>query len=720
MRQNKIITRFSILLGVLFFWGNSFAQISLSINQQTIKQIIPQIEKTSGYNVFYTDKLPNLDTRKDLHVSNAPLEAILKELFKGTKITFEIKPNKQVLLFQQANKPSGNRKQVPSKLLVEAESFDRKGGWVVDQQFMDLMGSPYLMAHGMGVPVEDASTTISFPEDGTYYVFVRTYNWTSPWYDGKGPGKFTLAVDNKKLPVVLGDEGKQWMWQPAGTVSVKAGSSSLTLKDLTGFNGRCDAIYFTTEKGQLPPAQATQLTDFRKKMLDIPAEPEQYSYDVIVTGGGIAGMCAAATASRLGCKVALINDRPVLGGNNSSEVRVHLGGNIGVGPNSGLGRMIREFGHSKEGNAKPAANYEDEKKELFIANEKNITLYANDRAISVKTDGNRIESVIIKHIENGKEVELKAPLFSDCTGDGTIGYLAGADYNMGRESRTEYGEELAPIQPDKMTMGSSVQWYSADKGKPTRFPIFSYGLQFNEKNCEKVTMGEWKWETGMNFNQIDDFERIRDYGLMVIYSNWSFLKNELKDNKKYKNRALDWVAYIAGKRESRRLLGDYILKQDDIDKNVYHEDASFVTTWSIDLHFPDSLNASHFPDAPFKVATKHIHIYPYAVPYRCLYSRNIENLFMAGRNISVTHVALGTVRVMRTTGMMGEVVGMAASLCKKYNTTPRGVYQKHLPELKALMKEGVGKKEGIPDNQKFNEQKLLKEPRIFIIEKNKK
>ena len=192
MRQNKIITRFSILLGVLFFWGNSFAQISLSINKQTVKQIIPQIEKTSGYNVFYTDKLPNLDTRKDLLVSNAPLEATLKELFKGTKITFEIKPNKQVLLFQQANKPSGNRKQVPSKLLVEAESFDRKGGWVVDQQFMDLMGSPYLMAHGMGVPVEDASTTISFPEDGTYYVFVRTYNWTSPWYDGKGPGKYQV------------------------------------------------------------------------------------------------------------------------------------------------------------------------------------------------------------------------------------------------------------------------------------------------------------------------------------------------------------------------------------------------------------------------------------------------------------------------------------------------------------------------------------------------
>lgn len=607
-----------------------------------------------------------------------------------------------------------------SNLLVEAESFEKKGGWVVDQQFMDLMGSPYLMAHGMGVPVEDASTTVSFPESGIYYVYVRTYNWTSPWHDGKGPGKFTLKVGNRKMPVVLGNEGKRWMWQPAGKVSVKAGNNSLILKDLTGFNGRCDAIYFTTEKNQLPPNEMKQLADFRKSMLGLSGEPEQCFYDLVVVGGGIAGMCAAAAASRLGCRVALINDRPVLGGNNSSEIRVHLGGNIGLGPNPGLGRMIREFGHSKEGNAKPAANYEDEKKELFISNEKDITLYANYRAISVKTEGGKIESVIIKHIENGKKMELKAPLFSDCTGDGTIGYLAGADYKMGRESSDEYGEDLAPTESDKMTMGASVQWYSAEKGKPTRFPIFEYGPHFNEKNCENVTMGEWKWETGMNLNQIDDFERIRDYGLMVIFSNWSFLKNGLKDNEKYKKRALDWVAYIAGKRESRRLLGDYILKQDDIDKNVYHEDASFVTTWSIDLHFPDSANASHFPEAPFKAATKHIHIYPYAVPYRCLYSRNIENLFMAGRNISVTHVALGTVRVMRTTGMMGEVVGMAASLCKKYATNPRGIYQKHLPELRDLMKEGVGKKEGIPDNQKFNEQKLLKRPRIFSTEKSKK
>lgn len=250
-----------------------------------------------------------------------------------------------------------------SHLWIEAESFENKGGWVVDQQFMDLMGSPYLMAHGMGIPVEDASTTINFPEDGTYYVYARTYNWTSPWSKAKGPGRFILKIDNKRLMPVLGDEGEQWQWQSAGKVSVKAGKSILSLHDLTGFNGRCDAIYMTTDMGKLPPEPKEELEAFRRNMLDLPFEPiESSEYDLVVVGGGIAGICAATAAARLGCKVALVNDRPVLGGNNSSEIRVHLGGTIEVGPNKGLGRMIREFGHSIEGNAQSAENYEDEKK----------------------------------------------------------------------------------------------------------------------------------------------------------------------------------------------------------------------------------------------------------------------------------------------------------------------------------------------------------------------
>lgn len=594
-------------------------------------------------------------------------------------------------------------------LFVEAESFRQKGGWVVDQQFMDMMGSPYLMAHGMGVPVEDALTEVTFPETGTYYVYVRTFNWTSPWKKGEGPGKFSLTVGNKKLTSPLGTEGTAWMWQAAGKVSVRKGQTVLKLHDLTGFNGRCDAIYFTTEEGDIPPSDVTALDEFRRKIQHLPAVPEcAGQYDLVVVGGGVAGISVAVSAARLGCKVALINDRPVLGGNNSSEIRVHLGGRIEAGPYKELGNLQKEFGPERGGNAQPGDFYEDDKKAEIVANEKNITLFSNYRATGVDMDGQKIRSVVARHIESGKELSFEAPVFSDCTGDGTIGYLAGADYRMGRESREEFGESTAPETADKMTMGASVQWYSVDHRKPVSFPYFDYGVRFDEKNCEKVMMGEWTWETGMNYDQIKDFERIRDYGLMVVYSNWSYLKNEMKENASYKNRKLGWVAYISGKRESRRLMGDYILKEDDIRKHVVHEDGTAASTWSIDLHYPDPKNTANFPGAEFKSIAKHINIYPYPIPYRCLYSRNVDNLFMAGRNISVTHVALGTVRVMRTTGMMGEVVGMAASLCKKYGEMPRGIYRSHLDDLKELMKEGVGQK-GLPNNQRYNEGGTLKE-----------
>ena len=598
-----------------------------------------------------------------------------------------------------------------ANIWLETENFSEKGGWVVDQQFMDLMGSPYLMAHGMGQPVPDASTTVDIPHKGKWHVYVRTFNWTSPWTSQDGPGAFKVKVGEETLKTVLGTKGDCWQWQYAGKVSLKAGKTTIALSDLTGFNGRCDALYLTTEEGDVPPSEAAALETFRRNMLNLPA-PQVEEYDFVVVGGGIAGMCAAVSAARLGSKVALINDRPVLGGNNSSEIRVHLGGHIELGPNKGLGRMIREFGHTKSGNAQPASNYEDERKQQFIDAEENVTLFAPYRAVDVRMEGKKIEAVLIRHIETSEELWIEAPLFSDCTGDGTIGFLAGADYLMGREAASEYGESLAPETADKMTMGASVQWYSKKTDSPSSFPEFTYGIIFNEDNCEKVRMGEWQWETGMNFDQVYDAERIRDYGLLVVYSNWSFLKNHYSKKADYACRALDWVAYVAGKRESRRLLGDYILKQDDIDKNVFHEDGSFTSSWSIDLHFPDPKNTANFPGGEFKAATVHNWIYPCTVPYRCLYSRNIDNLFMAGRNISVTHVALGTVRVMRTTGMMGETVGMAAALCRENACSPREVYQHHLSQLKALMQEGVGKHEDLND-QTFNRaNRLLDTPKV--------
>lgn len=590
-----------------------------------------------------------------------------------------------------------------SQILVEAESFNDKGGWVVDQQFMDLMGSSFLMAHGLGNPVADATTAVTVPAKGKYHVYVRTRNWAGFWTTKDAPGKFQVLVNGKALVPTFGTQDVEWNWQYGGVVSMKKGDNKIALHDLTGFNGRCDAIVFTTDSKFKPVNTANELAAFRKKSLGLSSSPEDAGkYDLVVVGGGVAGTCAALSAARLGLKVALVHDRPVLGGNNSSEVRVHLGGRINLEPYPALGNMVNEIGPLKGGNAQPASYYEDQKKLDAVKNEKNITLFLNYRALALEKNGSAISKVIAKHIENSKEVSFSAPLFADCTGDGTIGALAGADFMMGRESRNEFNEPTAPEQKDKMTMGSSVQWYSEEAAQAVSFPDIAWKLDFNEQSSQKVKMGEWTWETGMQYDQIKDFERIRDYGLLVVFSNWAFLKNHYSQKEKYSNRQLSWVAYIAGKRESRRLVGDLILKEQDLTEKVMYPDGTAPTSWTIDLHYPDPKNTEHFPGNEFLSIAKHKAIYPYPIPYRCFYSHNVPNLFMAGRNISVTHVALGTVRVMRTTGMMGEVVGMAASVCKKYQVMPRGVYESHLDDLKALMIKGTGNPD-LPSAQKYNE-----------------
>lgn len=593
----------------------------------------------------------------------------------------------------------GCNKASSASVLIEAESFESKGGWSVDQQFTFEMGSPYLIAHGLGKPIEDASTVVEVPEAGRYHVYVRTFNWTSPWSDEAGPGAFKIKVNGKEMKPVLGNTGNCWMWQYAGAARVND-KAEIVLCDLAGFDGRCDAIYLTKDKDDVPPMDSELLAAFRQEKEN--SQIKEVEYEFVVVGGGVAGICASVASARMGTKVALINDRPIWGGCNSSEIRVHLGGHIEMGPYDQLGNLIKEFGPLKGGNAQPADNYEDSKKQAFLEAEKdNLDLYPSYRVYKVDAENNRITAVYARHIETGEVVKFKAPIFSDCTGDATVGYLAGADYAMGREGKADYNEPSAPDQSDKMTMGSSVQWYSVENEKDADFPVFEYGLEFTDESCQRVTMGEWTWETGMNRDQCFEFERIRDYGMMVVYSNWSYLKNRLVDNEKYRNRTLGWVAYIAGKRESRRLLGDHVLTELDLINRVKYPDASFTTTWSIDLHYPDPENSEHFPGNEFKSVCVHGPVDPYAVPYRCLYSRNIDNLFMAGRNISVTHIGLGTVRVMRTTGMMGEVVGMAAGLCADHQVLPRDIYTTYLNDLKTLMSKGMGKS-GLMNNQAYN------------------
>lgn len=341
------------------------------------------------------------------------------------------------------------------------------------------------------------------------------------------------------------------------------------------------------------------------------------------------------------------------GGGNSSEVRVHLGDRIDIGYYPMLGGLLKEWGPGEGGNAQPSTYYEDEKKLLAVLNETNISLFLNNQVSAMESVSGHINSVVSTDIYTGEKVKFTAPLFCDCTGDGTVGYLAGTEFMMGREGKECFGEITAPDYPDSLVMGTSVQWDASNIDKDVSFPAFSYGIDFNDITCEPVMKGDWMWETGMNKNQINDAESIRDYGLLVVYSNWSWLKNSYSKRYEYRKRSLEWVAYIAGKRESRRIVGDYILKEDDLRKNVYHEDRTFATTWTIDPHSVDSLNSAFFPGKEFKSTSHHIAIYPYEVPYRCLYSKTIDNLFMSGRNISASHVALGTARVMRTSAMMG-------------------------------------------------------------------
>jgi hypothetical protein len=579
-------------------------------------------------------------------------------------------------------------------VLVEAEGFDDVGGWVVDQQFMGQMGSVYLLAHGLGEPVADAGTTVRFAKEGKYRVWARTRDWVGPWKAPGGPGKFELIIDGRALEMVFGTEGAEWHWQDGGMVEISKESVKIGLRDLTGFEGRCDAIIFTADADFVPPNEGKEMKEFRRKALGLGAEPDDGGeYDLVVVGGGMAGTCAAISAARLGSNVALIQDRPVLGGNNSSEVRVWLGGKTNFEPYPRIGDVVKELDPKRRAHYGPenvGEIYEDENKLGAVRAEKSVSLFLNMHAFAVEKEGDKFSAVIAKHIRNGREVRFSGRVFADCTGDGTIGFLAGADFDM----------------TIKGHMGRSNLWNVADTGRPVTFPRCEWAVDmrgkafpgdgkspgvYGGKGVE--ALGGWYWESGFFYDPIEKGEYIRDLNLRAMYGAWDYLKNTAK---LYPNHKLAWAAYISGKRESRRLLGDVILTAQDLLGSKKYEDGCVPTSWDMDTHLPLARYVSDFGEDAFISLDYHTaYPRPYWIPYRCLYSRNVENLFMAGRDISVTHEALGTVRVMRTTGMMGEVVGMAASLCKKHGTGPRGVYKEHLGELKELMKKGVGRKKEV-------------------------
>ena len=596
---------------------------------------------------------------------------------------------------------------------VEAEWFEDYGGWVNNTQFMDQMGSPYLLAHGLGKPVADAKTTF-VANGGKYNVWVRTKNWTSPWHPDVGAGTFKLVVNGKPLPNLLGCQGKgEWLWVKADDVTLKEGKNTLALHDCDGFDGRVDAILFSTSARPMPivdefeSSRAAGKVSFRRQTY-VPNPEPLPKFDLCVVGGGIAGICTAVSAARLGLSVALVHDRPILGGNNSSEVRVHLSSYQNLPPYPRLGDVLSEFGPRNGGNARDAANYEDERKFAIIKAERNIRLFLNEHVNEVKTNEmGRILSVRSINTKTGVATWFEAVNFVDCTGDGNLGFAAGADFRMGREAKGEANEPGAPEKADMITMGSSVQWNAGKAEGDAAFPVRPWMLKtFKEENCSPHLRGDWFWEAGLGRDQIAEGEYIRDYGLLVAYSNWAFVKNGYSKSAEFADKELKWVAYNAGRRESRRLMGDFILDQNHLRNRDVQPDGTCVATWTIDLHLPKTAEESKFEGEPFQANSLNEKIWPYPIPYRCFYSRNVPNLFMAGRDISVTHIALGTTRLMRTHGMMGEVVGMAASICKKHGCNPRDVYTTHLDELKELMTKGVGDGKKHP-RQDYNVQQSL-------------
>ena len=570
-------------------------------------------------------------------------------------------------------------------ILVEAESFDHKGGWVVDPQFEQQMGSPYLMAHGMGDPVQNARTKVTFQQKGKYNIWVRTMNWVPG--DWEAPGRFQLKVGNVLLSQTLGTRSG-WGWQVAGQAQIEAGTTSLELIDLTGFNGRCDAIYFSTSDNK-PPSSSTKLAEWRITVTAEPNAPEiTKSYDLVVIGGGIAGCAASIAAAERGLSVALVQDRPVLGGNASSEIRVHTLGIYGH-----FERILRKIDTEHYPNGSPEAKKDQLKRDNNVKSYKNIDLHLNWRAYDAKAENNLVQHVDARQTSTGERIRFTSSHFVDATGDGWIGFWAGAEYSYGRESVDTYGEDWeewgelwSPKEPDNAVMGSSVLWRSSDTNTPKEFPEVPWAMPV-AKEYEEVN-GEWQWEFSRNdLHQIHDAEEIRDHMLRAIYGSFSNAKKS-PDNA---NRKLEWVSSLVGKRESRRLVGDHIFTLNDAKEGRQFPDGVVIETREIDVHFQTVLENENNPD--FISEALFYKTPQYYIPYRSLYSKNINNLFMAGRNFSCSHVGLGGPRVMRTTGQMGAAVGFAASLCKKYQVNPRDIYATYLQEYLALIEE-----------QKFTEQ----------------
>jgi len=451
-----------------------------------------------------------------------------------------------------------------------------------------------------------------------------------------------------------------------------------------------------------------------KRMLERYAEA---NYDFIVVGGGMAGVCAAIEAARGGAKTALIHSRPVLGGNASSEVRIHISGadhSLTQPDYAESGLLYELMLENKARNENFSYSIWDMILFEAVKKQENLTVYYNTVMYDCETENDLITAIYCVQETTEMRYKFTAPLFSDCTGHGTLGYFAGAEFRQGSESKAETGEEHAPETANNERMGNSIHFKARDMGRPVKFTPPYFAKKFTEHDLRfrmhcanqevdfssakdpercKATGGVsakgidygyfWIELMGDKDDIITDYENIRDDLVASLYGVWDHIKNG--GDHGADNYALEWVGMLPGTRESRRLMGDYILTEKDILENRIFEDAICYGGWCIDLH------VAHGLEDLDKLPSGDCYFFDgvYTIPYRSYYSKNIKNMFMAGRNISATKLAMCSTRILGCCAIGGQAVGAAAALCTKYKLNPKELAS-HIKELQQIILKNDG------------------------------
>jgi len=402
-------------------------------------------------------------------------------------------------------------------------------------------------------------------------------------------------------------------------------------------------------------------------------------FDFCIVGGGMAGLCAAIAGARHGLRVALIQDRPVFGGNASSEIRMWICGAHGYRETGILEEILLENFH-RNGNA----NYSIWDSVLYekVLIEPNLTPFLNCSCTEVVTENNRIRSVKGWQLTTETWHIIEADYFADCSGDSILAFLSGAEFRVGREASGEFNESIQPAEADQKTMGMSCLFQIRETDRPQIFvpPSWAEKYETDEDlpNRPHDTWTNFWWiELGGEDDTLHDAEMLRDQLLKIVFGVWDHMKNH--GDHGVENWVIDWIGFLPGKRESRRCIGDHILTQNDVLAEGRFEDVVGYGGWSMDDHFPAGFRYSGQPTIFHKAPS------PYGIPLRCLYSKNIENLFFAGRNISASHAALSSTRVMGTCAILGQAVGTAAALAARYKFSPREVYQHKIHELQQML-----------------------------------